>query len=212
VPARSGQFRADRSGERVDFTMAPFGTVMYLNAEADLRDVPLGTRCRFFLHQDDRGEFTSASVISDDFSRLASDGLTYRLEATRLDEGMIRVAKQHAPVKNEKGDRIRPPDFGREDFAVADRTRVWKGDKRATLRDLAVGDELLVNRIGRTATSRGLCTDIWIGSETHKLASNRQRAKHDALLKDRGLPAWIDSVEGKRLTITFFSGSRRDFP
>src|SRR5271155_5376810 len=40
---RSGTFRVNRTGELVDFTMPPYGTVGYLNAEADLRDVPLGT-------------------------------------------------------------------------------------------------------------------------------------------------------------------------
>ena len=35
---RSGQFRAEGTGELVDFTLPPFGTVMYLNTEADLRD------------------------------------------------------------------------------------------------------------------------------------------------------------------------------
>ena len=192
--------------------MPPIGTVMVLGAEGELRDVPLGTRCRFFLHQDDRGAFTRAAVISDEFTRLAGDDLTYRIEATMLGEGLIRLATQHAPVKNEKEERIRPPDFGHGDFAVDDRTRVWKDDKPATLRDLAVGAELLVNTTGRTATSRGVCTEIWAGTETHRRATERQRATHNALLKRRGLPARIDGVEGKRLTITFLSGSRKDFP
>ncbi len=208
---RSGRFRADRTGELVDFTMPPYGSVMYLNAEADLRDVAIGTRCRFFLHQDARGAFTRATVISDEFGHLAGDDLTYRLQARRLDEGSIFLAKQHAPVKNEKEERVRPPDFGRGVFGVDDRTRVWKGDGRATFGDLAVGEELLLNTTGRTATSRGLCTDIWAGSEAQKLATERQRAKHNALLQQRGIPGGIDGVDGKKLTITFFSGSRKDF-
>ncbi|MDB5353452.1 MAG: hypothetical protein JWN86_4699 [Planctomycetota bacterium] len=209
---RSGRFRADLSGELVNFTMPPYGSVMYLNAEADLSDVPTGTRCHFYLHQDDRGSFTKAAVILDEFTRLASDAFTVRLEESRLDLGKILVGKQHAPVKNEKEEFVRPPDFGREEFAVDHRTRVWKGDKRATLGDLALGDELLVNTTGRTGTSRGVCTDIWAGVEKHRLVTSQQRATHTALLKERGLPAWIDNVDGKKLTITFFAGNRREFP
>jgi len=55
---RTGQFRTSKSGELVDFTMPPYGAVNYLNAEADLRDVPLGTFFLFFLNQDKAGAFT----------------------------------------------------------------------------------------------------------------------------------------------------------
>ena len=79
------------------------------------------------------------------------------------------------------------------------------------LSDLAIGDELLVNLTGRTATSRGRCTDIWAGLETHKLATAQQRTNHQNFLQARGLPAWIDKVEGKTITITFFSAQRKDF-
>src|SRR5438309_1369281 len=40
---RTGQFRMSKTGELLDFTMPAYGAINYLNAEADLRDVPLGT-------------------------------------------------------------------------------------------------------------------------------------------------------------------------
>ena len=211
VAHRSGQFRTDRTGELVDFSMPPFGTVRYLNSEGDLGDLPLGTRYRFFLHQDEHGTFAKASVISDDYSDLANDQLSYRLDAVEVGEGRIFLSKRHAPIKNEKEDLIQPPDLGRAEFAMDSKTRVWKGDRRIELDGLKVGDEVLVNLSGSSATSRGACTDIWVGKDTHKLATDRQRSKHDAFLQGNGLPAQIDSVEGKSLTITFFSGDRRDF-
>ena len=209
---RSGRFRADGTGDEVDFTLPPYGSVLYLGAEADLRDVPTGTRCRFALHPDDRGAFTRAAVISDEFTELAADALTYRLDEARLDEGVLFLAKRHAPVKDDKDATIQPPDFGRGVFAVDDRTRVWKGDGRATLRDLAAGDALLVNTTGRTTTGRGTCTDLWAGAEAQKRATDRQRAGYDAGARRRGLPAWVERIEGTTLTVTFFAGSRRDFP
>jgi hypothetical protein len=51
----------------------------------------------------------------------------------------------------------------------------------------------------------------WIGADTHNLATDKQRKKHNAQLKQVGLPAWIDSIDGKKLTITFFAGIRSDF-
>jgi len=64
---------------------------------------------------------------------------------------------------------------------------------------------------GRTATSMGRCTAMWVGTDTISQLAARQRAAHVALTRARGMPAWIDQVEGKRLTITFFAGMREDF-
>jgi hypothetical protein len=210
---RSGQFRMDRADELVNFTLPPFGSVLYHNAEAELQDVPLGMRCLFFLYPDENGAFTKAGVIMDECSYLASNTLTYRFESAKLDEGKLFVARKVAPVKVDYILEPRQaPDFGRLELEVNDQTRVWKGEQRIKLGDIAVGDELLVNLAARTATSRGLCTDIWVGAETHRLAAEQQRKKHAAFVKEHGAPGWIDTVNGNEFTVTFFSGSRKDFP
>jgi len=214
---RSGQFRTDRTGELVDFKLPPFGSVRYLNSEANLEDLPLGSRYRFFLYQDEQGAFTKAGMILDQFTRIAQftrilgDTLTYRVEATNLDEGKLLLADQLVLVQNYKGDMVRPPDVGHGEFAVDDQTRVWKGDQQVKLADLAVGDELLLNRTGRTAASQGRCTDIWIGADTHKLVADRQREKHNGRLKQAGFPGWITQIEGNELTISFFAGPGQEF-
>ena len=74
---RSGQFRRLADGELVDFTMPPFGTVTYLNAGADLRDVPLGIVLHFATYQDARGDFTRVAAIRDDFTALAEAGQAF---------------------------------------------------------------------------------------------------------------------------------------
>ena len=208
---RSGQFRTERTNELVNFTLPPFGSVKYLNAAAELVDLPLGTRCRFYLYQDSKGAFTKAAVVTDEFTDLTGIRRTYRLDEARLDEGKILVAWRLPPVENEKGEMVKPPDLGRSELSVDDKTRVWKGDWLAKLSDLAVGDELLVNLTGRSATSRGRCTDIYVGTSSHKLATERQRKKHNAFLKEYGLPAWIERVDGNKLTVTLFSGDRAGY-
>ena len=180
---RAGQFRADRTGELVNFTLPPVGKVLYLNADATLTDLPLGMRCLFFLYKDEKGAFTRAAVVEDEYSYLASNTLAYRLEAAQLDAGKLVVARHPAPVKVDYVLEPRvAPDFGRLELEVDNRTRVWKGDKQVTLRDVAIGDELLVNLAARTATSRGCCTDIWVGADTFKFATEQQRKKHAAFL------------------------------
>src|SRR6185437_8935846 len=190
-----GQFRVDRTGELVDFTLIPQGAVVhsagvakpgrgksqniaesvrYLDNDAILADLPLGERYRFNLYQDEKGAFTRASLISDEFSYLVQNGLTYRIEAMNLDEGILQVARQIPEVKNYNGDMEQPPDIGRLELGVTPDTRVWKGSGQVKLADLAVGDELLINLTSEQPASRSHCTDIWVGVETHQLAIQEQ--------------------------------------
>ena len=204
---RSGQFRMDRSGVLVDFTLLPFGSVSYLNAGAELEDVPLGTRMTFLLHQDAKGEFTKATGIQDDFTRQVSNKITYRLDAARLDEGRLWVSRQIPPIENDLGHMVKPPDFGSQVLQINEKTCVWKGDKQIQLGELAAGDELLVNLSGRTTTNLGYCTNIWVGADTHKLVTEKQKTKHNDFCKERGMPGWIEKIDGKKLTVAFFAGS-----
>jgi hypothetical protein len=200
---RIGQFRMSKTGELVEFTMPPYGAVNYLNAEADLREVPLGTFFLFFLNQDANGEFTRLATMQDQFTMDASHSFSYRLEEAKLGEGKLLTTKQSIP-KNQ-------PDLGKTELLVKDETRVWKGGQQVKLADLAAGDELLFNLTGRTADSPGWCTDIWVGAETHQLATEGQRKKFTEFTKRRGVPGWIDKTEGNVVTVTFFSGDPRTF-
>lgn len=195
---RTGQFRAD-GGKLVDFTLLPFASAVYLNAYADLRDLPLGTHMVFFLYQDEKGAFTKVAHLMDNFSVLASGGFTYRLDEMKLKEGKLLVAKQNLSEKQS--------DLGRSELLVDEKTHIWKGDKQVKATDFAVGDSLLFNFTG-AAQAPLHCTDVWVGAETHKLVAERQRKKHNAFLKERGLPAWIDRVDGDKLTVTLFSGDQ----
>lgn len=208
---RSGQFRTDRTGELVNFTMPPYGSILYLNSAADLRDLPLKTRYHFYLYQDALGSFTRAVVIMDEFSRLVGDKRTYRLEQALLEDNKIILASLQGLIKNEKDALYRPPDVGRGEFPIGDHTRVWKNNERVALSDLAVGDELLVNLTGRTASNRSRCSEIWIGAKTHELVTARQRAKFHDAVKEDGFAGWIENIAGKELTIAFFVGPGDEF-
>jgi hypothetical protein len=200
---RSGQFRMTKTGELVDFSLPPYGAVNYLNAEADLRDVPLGTFFLFFLNQSPQGEFARLATMQDQFTMDAGHSFSYRLDELRLDEGKLLTTKQSLAKKQ--------PDLGKKELFISDETRVWKGTKRVKLSDLAVGDELLFNLTGKTSTNPGRCTDLWIGSETFKRVTEDQRQRHVAFVKARGVPGWFDKTEGNQLTIALFSGDQKAF-
>jgi len=180
---RSGQFRTDRTGELVDFALVPnkeSASVRYLNADADLSDVPLGTRCRFNVYQDEKGAFTQATLVTDEFSYLAGNAVTYRIEEMDLDRGKIHVARQVPEVKNYNGDMEQPPDIGRATLLVNGETRVWKDSQQAKLTDLAIGDALLVNLTSEQYGSPSRCTEIWAGADMQKSATEQQQKNHAA--------------------------------
>ncbi|MEO6785443.1 MAG: hypothetical protein ABI318_04855 [Chthoniobacteraceae bacterium] len=200
---RTGQFRASRTGELMDFTMPPYGAINYLNAEAELRDVPLGTFFLFFLNQDAHGNFTRLATMQDQFTMDAGHSFSYRLDEAKLGEGKLLTTKHSIPKKQD--------DLGKKELLVNAETRVWRGDKQVKLEDLKPGDELLFNITGKTAESPGVCTDIWAGTETHTLATETQRKKFVEFTKRRGLPGWVDRTDDNRITITLFSGDPKSF-
>ncbi|MEY4484172.1 MAG: hypothetical protein RL693_1624 [Verrucomicrobiota bacterium] len=200
---RTGQFRLNKTGELMIFKMPPYGAINYLNAEADLRDVPLGTYFLFFLNQDENGNFTRLATMQDQFTMDAGHSFSYRLDEAKLSEGKLLVTKQSLS-KNQ-------PDLGKQEVRVTDQTRVWKGNQQIKLTDLVAGDELLYNRSAETATSPSQCLDLWVGADTHKSTTEKQQEKFNAFVKHRGLPGWIERTEGNKLTVTLFSGDVKAF-
>ncbi|HEX4609873.1 MAG TPA: hypothetical protein VH092_16875, partial [Urbifossiella sp.] len=176
-PPGTGRFRADRTGELIDFSLTPDGAVRYLNAPSDLSALPVGTRCRFHLYQDDAGAFTRASLVTDEATDLITNGAVWRVEALDLGAGKLLAARQPPAVKNDQGDTEQPPDVGRAELRVGPETRFWKGDRGAAARDLVVGDLLLVNVTGDRPGRPSRCTDVWVGTDTHKSVIDRQARK-----------------------------------
>ncbi|WP_202797459.1 hypothetical protein [Chthoniobacter flavus] len=194
---RTGQFRVSKTGEVVEFFMPPYASVHFLKAEADLRDVPLGTDFLFFLNDDGHGNFTRLATMQDQFSIDAGHSFSYKLDEVKLGEGKLLATKQSIP-KNQ-------PDLGKAELHVNAATRVWKDDQQIKLEDLKPGDELLYDLTGRSASSPGVCTDIWVGAETHQKVTEAQTAKFAERVKKLGLPGWINKTEGNKVTVTLFS-------
>ena len=148
----------------------------------------------------------------DEYTWLVENTVTYHLETTDLDGGRLVVGREAAPVPVDyQLEPHKPPYLGRTVLAVDAQTRVWKGDRQITLRDLASNDALLVNLTGGSSTSIPRCTDIWVGADTHHQVTDKQRAKYGDRLKQLGAPGWIESMDGRKITMVFFAAYRDDF-
>jgi hypothetical protein len=219
--ARTARLRSEH-GEQLDVALPPCAAVLYRGAEAELAEVPPGTRLRVGLHQDAHGAFTWATSFTDDFTSFSTSALLWRIESIQPGDGPVPgqppalarlvVARQLERITNYKNEEVRPPNVSRSLLAIDAQTCIWKGDQRIQLADLAVGDELLADLGGRSPTSDGRCTDLWLGAEACKQVAERQRTQHRALVKARGMTALVESVAGRDVTLVFCAASRADFP
>ncbi len=200
---RTGQFRMNKTGELKSFSMPSFGSIIHLGAEADLRDVPLGTYFLFFLNMDDEGAFTKLATMQDQYSMDAGHSFNYKLDEVKLAEGKLMVTKQSLPKKQ--------PDLGKQELLFNDQTHFWKDGKAIKAADLKANDVLLFNRTAMHGDSPAVCTEVWVGEDTHKQVTAAQRKKFAEFTLFRGLPGWIDSVNGNTLAITLFSGDDHTF-
>ncbi|OYW75167.1 MAG: hypothetical protein B7Z37_14580 [Verrucomicrobia bacterium 12-59-8] len=169
----SGQLLTELTGEAVSFTLLKQHTLKYLGADLQFAQLPTGQRYRFHMYQDAKGAFTRVSRISDDFSHSSANAITARVTAVQGDQ--IHVGWQLPLVKDYNGDMQRAPDIASCILRVNDATRVWKADQQVKLVNLQVGDVLLFNRTAELPGKPSHCTDIWIGEETHKLVTEKQR-------------------------------------
>lgn len=208
---RSGRLRDELTGRTEAFTVPPWGTAWSQGAEALPTDIPLGTRCRFALHQDANGAFTVASAIRDEFTVQKQRRLTARVLAVRADRGEVHVAWQLPKEKNYDDDWVTPPDTGSAILPVTTDTRLWKGGQAIALGDLAIGDVLLVNRTGGTDKAMARCTGMWIGEDTIKTLGERQRKKHEEDMRRSGIPALVERIDGRLITMLAIGADRDAF-
>lgn len=155
-----GQFLTEKTGEPVNFTLIQKHTVKHLGKDTQFVKLPTGQRYRFHCYQDEKGAFTRVTTISDEFSHLMANATTARITAIHPDK--LHIAWQLPLVKDYNGDMQRPQDIAQRILPVNAATKVWKGDKALTLRDLKVGDEARVNLTTELPGKPSQAAEIWL--------------------------------------------------
>lgn len=227
---RTGKIRPDRTDAQrrgewdlpLAFTMLPYGTIRYHGAPAELRDIPIGTHLhgQWFVEPKKEDQtpvaakknasgsskttieaaFTLVLSFEDDFSYLQRTNRRWRVEAVNLETHTLTVLG--ASLDSDKTDP--KPTV----FQLSPATRVWRGREFAELKDVAVGQKLLLNLTVCTLKGPGRVTDIWIDDESAQLASRRQLEVHRHYMREHGLAAVVDEVDNAAgiMTVTLFGG------
>ncbi|MCB1063622.1 MAG: hypothetical protein KDN20_11955 [Verrucomicrobiae bacterium] len=220
---RRFQLRVDRNDSQqrgfwdlpVDAGMLPYGSIYYLGAPADLRDVPLGTHLHGLFYLADPNDDTPLPVgpnnrqtpeaafrrcfrLEDDFSLHVRQQQRWKIDKVDL-ATMKLTATLH-----EKGEAKGEPKL----FDLLTSTRVYEGGGFGDLQSLKAGQSVLFNLTWVTLYGPGRITDIWLDESSHQLATAHQLERHRNHTRERGLPGWVTAVddEAQIVTITFFGG------
>ncbi|MDF1816639.1 MAG: hypothetical protein P1V20_30835 [Verrucomicrobiales bacterium] len=199
------------------FAMLPYGMIYYRGAPAELRDIPIGTNLygKFYLPPDP--ETSAVPVIQK--PKLGKPAENY---AILLEDGpslCLREGKSwqlsEVEIKGSEGtiianlDREESPG-GERKLTVDGSTRFWRGRELLGMDDLIAegtwpesGKKSLENQavqMSLTWHPRYLyqqfhVADIWLDEAAMKVASERQRQVHIRHIRNRWMPARVDSVD-----------------
>lgn len=203
-PDRNDSQRTDDYDIAMPFSMLPYGSLSYHGAPAELRHLPLGTHLhgQFYFEEkagkDNKGTFTKALRLEDDFSFFARQQRWWKVEAVDLNKKALTVT----------GAGEKQTDAQPTVFQINDTTRVWKGRAMGVSADLAAGQLVLLNLTVCTLKGSGRCTDIWLDAESRELATSQQLAVHRQFQREHGLAGWIEEVDNAQgiVTAALFAG------
>ncbi len=197
-------------------TMLPYGSIWYHGAPAALQDLPLGTHLRGLFYEKDPSDkaplppgpynnrhtpeqdFQRCFRIEDDFTFHARQKQLWKIESVDLD------AKKLTATLLEDGKPV--GDAKPKIFDLQTSTRVFKGDGFSDLKALQQGQTVLFNLTWVTLYGPGRITEVWLDERSRALATEQQLERHRNYIRERGLPAWVTSVDDEQqfVTVTFF--------
>lgn len=219
-------------GAAADLRDVPLGTVMHVHAflppEPEISPVPvlpIDSGQQDANHNRGAGIFPAenhALLLEDDPSHCQREGKVWKLKGVQ--------------IKNQAGMLVATcePKTGSESQATEEKltfdaaTRCWRGRECLSIEDLiaegtwpAEGEKALDGQpvllsITWKPTPDGIFTrfhvsDLWLDEAAMQRAAQRQNEVHQAFIRSRWLPAWVDAVEyGKfgraTVTATLFGG------
>ena len=220
------------------FAMLPYGIVRYHGAPADLRDIALGTvmHVRAFLPPDpktscvpvlqkgnpERPAENHLLLLEDEPSFCLREGLVWKLKEVEVQTHQGLIAATLEPQTGGDGQA------SVEKLTFNAATRFWRGRECLHVDDLitegtwpasgkkTLGDQAVLLGLTWQPTPGGVflryhISDIWLDEAAMQRATKHQTETHNALIRSRWMPAWVDAVEyGKfgraKVTATLFGG------
>ncbi|WP_442509244.1 hypothetical protein SH528x_000800 [Novipirellula sp. SH528] len=219
-------------GAPADLRDIPLGTVLHVRAflppDPKLSSVPVlpvDNKVKDANHNRGAGIFPAENhvlLLEDEPSHCQREGKVWKLQEIEIqnNQGMIVV-------------RCEPHEGGEAEAAAETMTfdaatRIWRGRERLEVAELvaegswpasgkrSLDDQPVLLGISWKPTPGGVFTrfhisDIWLDETAIQRAARNQTETHNAFIRSRWMPAWVDAVEyGKfgsaKVTATLFGG------
>lgn len=224
-------------GASADLRDVPLGTVMHVRAFlppdpkiSAVPVLPIDNRTRDANHNRGSGVFPAENhvlLLEDEPSHCRREGKVWKLKEVEIQnrQGTIIASCEPKAGGSGKATEAKTTD---EKLTFDAATRVWRGRECLAIDDLiaegawpAQGKKALDGQgvlLGITwrPTPDGIFTrfhisDIWLDDASIERAARNQTEVHNAFIRSRWMPAWIDAVEyGKfgraKVTATLFGG------
>ena len=205
---RTGSQRTDEYDQALPFTLLPYASLSYHGTPAELRDIPLGTHLHGQFYEEIRGDkkvFSQVLQLEDDFSHMTAAQRLWRIDAVDFGKRTLTLTGVHSA---DQGATVSDADPKPTVFQIIPATRVWKGREFGNLKDLAVGQFVLVNLTFCTLKGPGRCTDVWIDALSRNVATDTQLEIHRQYQQEHGLACQVEAVDNKQkiVTVTVFAG------
>ena len=161
-------------------------------------------------------------LLEDEPSRCQREGLVWKLKEVEIQNNAGLIVARCEPKQGGDGKATD------EKLTFDAATRVWRGRERLGVEELiaegawpgegkkSLGDQAVLLSITWKPTPDGVFTrfhvsDIWLDDVAMQRAARQQTEVHNAFIRSRWMPAWIDAVEyGKfgraTVTATLFGG------
>jgi hypothetical protein len=204
------------------FALLPYAPVWHNGAQAELRDLPLGTHVHGYFVVPPAGEEATippltdekklfsipenhALMIEDDFSFYQRRGQVWQVASIDTDKEKISlqplaiVPPMTMPLLGAGGAGQLVKDGINETytFDIDRRSEIWSGQQLVDTSSIRPGMTVQFN----LAWAQGWGQDefrigrLWLDEESRNLATERQRQRHVQYERERWVAGWIDHVE-----------------
>ncbi len=200
---RTGAQRTDEYDQALTFALLPYASLSYHGAPCELRDIPLGTHLHGQFYEETQGNkkvFSQVLKFEDDFSHMTAAQRLWRIDAVDLGKRILTVTG----VRTTDNEADAKPTV----FQITPATRIWKGREIGVLKDVAIGQTVLLNLTVCTLKGPGRCTDVWIDPPSREAATVTQLEIHRLYQQEHGLACQVEEVDNQQkiVTVTLFGG------
>jgi len=193
---RTGKFRNESTDEVMSFVIEPYAQLLHHAANGDVQDFIPGERAIFRLHEDEQGVWRHLTYIQDEMNFLLGHDEWFFIDRIDREQGKLTC---HQAKSDESF--VRTPELF---IHVDSQTQYFRDGRPAAAADLKVGDKIKTKTRGHGAGTKRTAWYVFLDEASLLKFRDAQLAVHAARMRDEGLTAFADAIDGRTVELTTF--------